>query len=500
MSRKLYLFPDTNIFLQCKPLEQVNFKEITDCDEVEVIITRPVQQEIDRQKGQGNTRLSKKAKATASLFVRIIQAEGRFLCLRESAPRVMIRMDIQLKPDDALAQFLNFQEADDRFVGIAYGFDVSEAGDEKAILTGDSGPMISALTHGICCPEVPESWMLLPETDEQAKKIAQLEKELKRHAESRPVFAINTDEHQPTWDGRQFNFASCVYSPLTVEEIKRLISKISAAFPLVTNFQDGMHDETNFGSLSIAVRALIDEVYEPASDKAIANYQEILYPEWLRSCDEIIRNIHNALNPQCFKHSITFLVSNEGYTIAERAEIIFSASGKFGLGDSTWKLEMMRTEPDNVSLPRPPAAPKGKWVNRLGADPLAYARSLAIPAMPLNHPGMPVQLNGHRNKNDFYYLAENRKIPVKNFGFECEEWRHQDKEESFTIIAFFPPETGDKRGSLEVKIHANNLLEPVIKHYPVKFSVYETSAYEYAESLIDDFISAKGFSSKPNIS
>ncbi|VEB73519.1 Uncharacterised protein [Raoultella ornithinolytica] len=70
MSKKLYLFPDTNIFLQCMPLAQVNFSEITSCDEICVIITRPIQQEIDRQKGQGNSRLSKKRRLLLAYFLK----------------------------------------------------------------------------------------------------------------------------------------------------------------------------------------------------------------------------------------------------------------------------------------------------------------------------------------------------------------------------------------------------------------------------------------------
>jgi len=499
MSRKLYLFPDTNIFLQCKPLDQVNFKEITDCDEIEIIITRPVQQEIDRQKGQGNTRLSKKAKTTASLFIRIIQAEGRMLCLRESSPRVTIKMDVQLRPDDALAQFLNYQEADDQFVGIASGFATPDNGDEKAIITCDSGPMISALTHEIQCPEVPDSWMLTPETDEQAKKIAQLEKELKKHTEARPLFAINTDTDQPDWDGRHFNFTSCIYSPLTEDEVGHLISKISSAIPLVTNFTDGKPETAPSGVLSSTMRAMLDEAYEAASEKDIASYQ-MQYPQWLNDCEEILKTLHNALNPHCFKHSLCFLVSNRGHAIAERAEISFSASGKFGLGDSTWKLDKMRTEPANVTFPEAPAVPKGKWVNRYGVDPMSYARALAIPALQFKQPEVLMPLNGYRNKNGFYYQAENRNMPVKSFAFGCEEWRHQDKDESFQLYAFFPAEIGEKCGSLKIRIHANNLLEPIAKTYPVRIVVSEISPYAYAEKLIEELITHKRFNKKLNLS
>lgn len=81
MNKKLYLFPDSNIFLQCKDLTQVNFSEITACDEVCIIITRPIQQEIDRQKGQGNSRLSKKARKAASLFNQVVDSTDMTLVI-----------------------------------------------------------------------------------------------------------------------------------------------------------------------------------------------------------------------------------------------------------------------------------------------------------------------------------------------------------------------------------------------------------------------------------
>ena len=46
----LYLFPDTNLFVQCKPLQELNWSEWSDFTEVHLIVCRPVTREIDNQK------------------------------------------------------------------------------------------------------------------------------------------------------------------------------------------------------------------------------------------------------------------------------------------------------------------------------------------------------------------------------------------------------------------------------------------------------------------
>ena len=39
----LYLFPDTNLFIQCLPLQQIDWTLWSDFDEVHLLVSRPVQ-------------------------------------------------------------------------------------------------------------------------------------------------------------------------------------------------------------------------------------------------------------------------------------------------------------------------------------------------------------------------------------------------------------------------------------------------------------------------
>lgn len=71
--RVLYLFPDTNVFIQCRPLEDLDWSEWTDFDEVHLLVCRTVQREIDHQKNRGNDRVGRRARKVSSLFRDIVQ-------------------------------------------------------------------------------------------------------------------------------------------------------------------------------------------------------------------------------------------------------------------------------------------------------------------------------------------------------------------------------------------------------------------------------------------
>lgn len=43
MVSTLYLFPDTNLFIQCRPLEELDWTQWSAFDQVHLIVSRPVQ-------------------------------------------------------------------------------------------------------------------------------------------------------------------------------------------------------------------------------------------------------------------------------------------------------------------------------------------------------------------------------------------------------------------------------------------------------------------------
>jgi len=53
----LHLFPETNVFIQCRPLDELDWSAWAGFYEVHLVVCRPVQREIDNQKNRGNDRV-----------------------------------------------------------------------------------------------------------------------------------------------------------------------------------------------------------------------------------------------------------------------------------------------------------------------------------------------------------------------------------------------------------------------------------------------------------
>ncbi|MEI7174249.1 PIN domain-containing protein [Pectobacterium carotovorum] len=485
MRNKLYLFPDTNIFLQCKPLGDVSFSEISDCDEIGIIITRPVQQEIDRQKGKGTSRLSKKAKAAAALFSRVLESPDMTLVIKENSPRVLLTMDLRLRPVEELADQLDYQEADDRFVGIAAGFRNAGSEFEVAIITNDSGPRFSAINHGMKCFTVPSSWMLAAETDEKDKQIQQLKAQLELLSKTKPDFVISANNTE------QFESTHPYYTALSEEEINFLLNMLTNEFPLETDFSG---EEGGPRSLRLpgSLRVIDNGQYIPASEEKIERYTSILYPEWVKKCEEILHACHEHLNPRAIKQEVTFWLQNTGYAIAESSVVTFTAKGEFALSSNNWKIREDLEEVSGIKLPSVPSAPKGHWRSAwpmLGENPLSRAIPFhGIDTVPRDS-FLPTPLS-ERDRNRFYY-SNRGDLPKNYVSLECEEWRHQVDSKGFALFAYISNQPTEMIGAVEVRIDANNLAQPITKTFTLKIKIEEANSFALVREMVTAYIGEK---------
>ena len=186
MRRILYLFLDTNVFVQCKPLEELDWLKWREFDEVQLIVSRPVQSELDDHKNKGNDRLARRARRASSLLKEIIASEHGHKLIRDFNPMVKLSIRLDLRPEPSLSDSLDYRHADDQLVGIVRAF--AEAGHEPAprLLTHDVGPMASARAVGVTIESVPDDWLLPPEPSEADKRIRLLEAEIASLKENEP--------------------------------------------------------------------------------------------------------------------------------------------------------------------------------------------------------------------------------------------------------------------------------------------------------------------------
>jgi predicted ribonuclease YlaK len=163
--RILYLFPDTNLFIQCRALDQLGWMVWKEFDEVHLIVSRPVQSEIDHQKNRGNDRLRRRARTASSLLREIILGGAGYRLVRDADPTVKLFIRQDLKPNPDLSDSLDYQnEPDDRLVGTAHAFIQQNPRAEVRILTHDTGPMASARMVGLPVEPIPDEWLVPPES------------------------------------------------------------------------------------------------------------------------------------------------------------------------------------------------------------------------------------------------------------------------------------------------------------------------------------------------
>ena len=190
MPKILYLFPDTNVFVQCRALEELDWHLWPEFDEIHLIVSRPVQSEIDAHKNKGKDRLARRARKASSIFRDIIVGDDEYRLVRTNGPTVKLFINAALYPSHDIADRLDYNNLDDQLVGTVHAFAQQNPDDTVQIFTHDTGPMASAKMLGVAITPVPDDWLLPPEPSESNKRIQTLEVEIARLKDKEPKFAI----------------------------------------------------------------------------------------------------------------------------------------------------------------------------------------------------------------------------------------------------------------------------------------------------------------------
>jgi len=476
--RILYLFPDTNLFIQCQPLPELDWDTWGFFDEIRLIVSRPVQNEIDKHKNRGNDRVAKRARTAASLLRGIIAADGAEKVVRDAEPVVKVMVRIDLRPDPNLEDRLDYGEPDDRLVGIARAFAQQNSSADVRVLTHDGGPLASAKMVDVAAEVIPDDWLLPPETSDAEKKVAALEGEIARLKKTEPQIVVGCYDA----DGGQIKKLEIEmqrYLPVSEEQVSDLMKRIRDRFPIVTDF--GSPDEQGEHLVGIGFRT---REFVPATAKQISDYQAE-YARWLENCEEILRSCHMVLERRSNAPRIRFWAENIGTRPAKDTLVTIEAKGELAL----MVPERKKPEADEpLALPRPPRAPRGRWVDQdpfkmlHGAFGTAHALGSLFDARPLAldllKPPRP------RDPNAFYYKPW-PEVPVPEVNLECMQWRHGVGPKEFEFeIHFDRTQAGTVEGALEFRIHAENLsgIEKLL--VPVRITICEVRACETAKDLV----------------
>ena len=442
------------------------------------MVCRPVQREIDNQKNQGNNRVAKRARSTYRIFRQIIDSEEGFTTIRDSCPRVTLRLEGPSLPSQELEDKLDYSKPDDEIVGCLYRFSQDNPNTDARLLTHDGGPMMTAKSLNLPYSPISDSWILPPENNEEEKENARLRLEIDRLRKLEPDFIIRLyDESDQEINSIDVEYKT--YDPLDDQEIEELEDLLAHRFPMVTNFGNSRKRSasTAFG----AIEAITQQLRYPPSAKDIEDYKNRQYPAWVEDCKLILSSLHKALEHRLGRPSILISIENNGTRPGKDTLVEFRALGKFKISPplDDFPDSYLKGEDMQIDLPPPPKPPKGRL---LGEGLVGVNRTLDYPE--ILHSSFLSPPPAERDPNAFYYKHKFPLDPVSSFSLSCDQWRHGSGEEELGIEICLDSHTSQGRASIECVVQAENISSPVRKRFPITVNVVKMDTKTYAYKMI----------------
>lgn len=492
MTNILSVFPDTNLFLQCKPLSEVDWTLLGQQGDIELLVTRPVQTELDSLKSKGNSRQASKSRSAATLIAKLLDAPEQGLILKNN-PTVRLRMVRAMRQDPTATDDLNYDSRDDQLVGIALAFKKAHSGAAVMLLTYDNGPMFSARAVGLPFKRIPDEWLLPPELDDAERREIALKAELERYKKSEPNFEVSL----LNMNGQAFELTFTIYSALAENEINSLLTRVFVRYPEATDFgpSEPWEEVVENGPLAMAIYGEEKEVFTPASSEQIEHYKR-RYAEWKEVCRRYLIDIHRTLNQRLDWPTLTTRITNIGSRPADDALVELEAKGALYVERPRRRDDKGEDQlpTETPKFPLPPTVPSGsrKRIKRASLFP-SYGTSDVLASLSVGQRNYDTvaplrNFQTSRDPNNFYWKDGTQELPVRYLSLTCAQWRHAREPEDFTTGLRFPREAGSHSGSLTVSVHAANLTNPTRKTFPIRVTVAETSPHAEIVKLIDELV------------
>lgn len=362
---------DTNLFFECKRLEDLPWAELG-LDPVVVALTKPVLAEIDKhKKGGGRTR---KRALDVSRRVRAMLGGSGEEVIRDAGPLVVLRLWSTVRPDPDHELALDYNQNDDRIVGIVSAITKDRAFASVRFLTDDSVAASTAQSLGLPFMLIPEPWKRPTEETAEAKQIRDLRRDLAAYRAQEPCIALRNTGDARTRGVRR------VPAALGGRDVDSLIETLRAQHPMQGTF-DVPETETRADGTTIS--------YEAPDPEAVTKYKTETYPNWVTTCRSVLERLHDDRIEKQPLLKLRVGLANKGTRPASRMRVSFEALGDIRLRralDDSARVDGAVAAP---ALPRPlprlPLPPDAPQVRRIAKRPaLAPAKldlaRLGVPA------------------------------------------------------------------------------------------------------------------------
>ena len=350
---------DTNLFFEAQRLEDLPWTDLG-VDPIVIGLTKPVQGEIDRhKKGTGRTR--KRALETFKRVRKMLQNGETEVMIRESNPRVVLRLLTAARPDPDLAETLDFDAVDDVIVGIVSA--LSKTGDYASVqvMTDDGGVGMTAAGLEVALHLIDDTWKRPAAPSDKDRQIEDLKKDLAAYRAQEPIIEIeNADDVEALP-----HVVRRVPNSLTRDQVDTLLDRLEKEHPRKTDFlvPDTVVQEDG-----------TEISYIPPSAEKVEAYADTAYPNWLSECRDRLESLAEGREEKEPAAAVRFAMRNVGTRPASKTRVTFETQGEVFIirrsrdADDNAE-EAPSVQPSVHCLSKPPAPPQAERVVKRPPQP-----------------------------------------------------------------------------------------------------------------------------------
>lgn len=463
-------FLDTNVFLECNSISEIDWSLITEDTEITIYICFTVLDELDKFKTDQNNRRRRKAVNSIKLLSQIFE-QHIAIAHKQQCFHLSVKMADNYANEELKAlKGLDISRNDDLIIATVALF--NERTNNNAILIShDLGIRLKG-NHFFTCRDVPAKWLLVEEKNEIQKENERLKAELLQFQKKEPLIECNLFINNTLLEN---NMKDCInltlYEKLSNEQVDDYMRRIEFHCPKVLN--------DSISSSEKEMQVLAGFRYVESLQKKIEKYNRE-YIEWLKHQKNVLENFSKKHNEVLLIYPIRIELENSGIVPAESFEIeLFSNAGIFF---KTNDLESYKEEVIEYFYV-PPEAPKEKFETHpwLNWDESDFDNHLISPIL-LRNPCKEYPYEEIKDKFEFYSFYEDGKLKI-----QCEEMQHQKGK--FTTESFFlidEDSIKNNKVNLSYQIYAKNLSKPKIVTHTIKLNVKRVSAIDLIEKELKE--------------
>jgi PIN domain-containing protein len=464
---------DANFFLHCLIPEQLDWKLVTDVDDIEILASLAIIKEIDDFKSDPFKKSrAKRARMVGAWFARAIDDKQNQCCLKSMNPRVTLRL-LAKQSESPNPDKLPLNSADNKLVADAHFLCKQSAG-VAFLLSNDTGVLLKCKQHGIPFKRSPDEWLLPPKPDSRDKEIKSLQGQVKALQSQSPEISLTL---KAVGDASDFDTLNACEIPDVENLVNRASQEIRSQYPpqsrdeIIRNNEEGGYQKM----LGLST------YWKPPSEAAIRKYLEVDYPKFMSELGNAIRT-HIVHYEHLSRAKILDLkIDNLGSVQAEQILLNIAVFG------DDWELFDPQSKSEKASLntawPKMPEPPQGRYFSAL--DSMASSITPIFEPSQLDHASLLSHLPKNRDKHSWYWKEE----PVSGdtrWALERQILRHlRDSEEFLIGVRLGLRSKSD--GKLRIDFSASNL--PIQKQMiqEVRFSKEPVDSGELIASIMQEF-------------